>query len=109
MSKWTLVVIPRAEKEIRALSADHQAHFLHISGMLMEQGPADVREPYVKKLRGDLWEMRLRGKNGIARAVYFTASGRRLVVVSAFVKKDQKTPKRELDLAIKRMKEWKNG
>ncbi|MDP6476176.1 MAG: type II toxin-antitoxin system RelE/ParE family toxin [Alphaproteobacteria bacterium] len=103
------MIIPRAAKELAALAHDQQAHFLHISEMLMELGPANVREPYVKKLREGLWEMRLRGKSGIARAAYFTASGGRLVVVSAFVKKTQRTPKRELALAIKRMKEWKNG
>jgi phage-related protein len=50
--------------------------------------------------------MRLQGKEGIARAIYFAASGRCLVVVRIFVKKTRKTPRREINLAIKRMKEW---
>jgi phage-related protein len=64
-----------------------------------------VREPYVKHLTGKLWEMRLKGKDGIARALYVTALGRRVVIVRAFVKKTQKTPDSEIDLAQRRAKE----
>jgi phage-related protein len=41
----------------------------------------------------------------MARAIYVTAAGRRLIVVRAFTKKTQKTPRRELDLAHKRAEE----
>jgi len=49
--------------------------------------------------------MRLNGRDGIARAIYVTASGRRIVVVHAFVKKAQKTPRAALELAEQRAKE----
>ena len=49
--------------------------------------------------------MRLAGQRNIARAIYFATSGRRLVVVRLFVKKSQKTPRREIALAERRMKE----
>jgi hypothetical protein len=49
-----------------------------------------VREPYVKHLEGPLWEMRLKGKDGIARAAYVTRTGQRVVVVHMLVKKSQK-------------------
>lgn len=104
MSRWTVEVIPEAEKEIASLADDIQARFLHVSELLEELGPQRVNEPHVKKLRGKLWEMRMKGKDGIARAIYFAATGRRLVVVRVFVKKTQKTPNREIDLAIERMK-----
>ena len=45
----------------------------------------------------------MRGKDGIARAIYFAATGRRLIVVRAFVKKSQKTPNHEIELAKIRM------
>ncbi len=61
--------------------------------------------PHVRCVRGKLWEMRLKGKDGIAKVIYFATTGRRLVVVRAFAKKTQKTPKREIDLAEKRMKD----
>ena len=52
-----------------------------------------------------LWELRLTGRDGIARALYVTAIGRRMVVVRAFVKKTQKTPRSEIELALQRAKE----
>ena len=64
-----------------------------------------VRGPYVDHLQGPLWEMRLKGRDGIARAVYVAARGQRVVVVRVFVKKTQKTPRREIELALKRAKD----
>jgi phage-related protein len=49
--------------------------------------------------------MRLRGRDGIARALYVTVTGQRVVVVRVFVKKTQKTPRREMELALERAKE----
>ncbi len=54
-----------------------------------------------------MWELRITGRDGIARAVYLTATGRRVVIVRAFVKKTQKTPQRELKLPRNRAKEVK--
>jgi phage-related protein len=53
--------------------------------------------------------MRLAGRDNVARAIYFAASDRRLVVVRAYVKKSQKTPRREIALAERRMKEQDSG
>ncbi|MFZ1643138.1 MAG: type II toxin-antitoxin system RelE/ParE family toxin [Candidatus Contendobacter sp.] len=75
----------------------HTAHTAH--------GLERAREPYVKHLQGRLWEMRLKGKDGIARAVYVTAIGYRVVVVRVFSKKTQKTPRKEIELALQRAKE----
>jgi phage-related protein/DNA-binding XRE family transcriptional regulator len=63
-----------------------------------------LREPYVRHLEGRLWEIRLRGRDQIARALYVTATGRRVVIVRAFVKKTEKTPRREIELALTREK-----
>jgi phage-related protein len=49
----------------------------------------------------------MKGADGIARAMYVTASGKRVVVVRVFVKKTQKTPRQEIALALKRAKEVK--
>ena len=72
---------------------------------IRSHGLERVREPYVKHLEGPLWEMRMKGRNGIARAVYVTAIGRRVVVVHVFEKKTQQTPRREIEKALKRAKE----
>lgn len=77
-----------------------------IAALLEELGPHHVREPHVKHLEDKLWEMRLTGRDGIARAIYFTALERRLIVVRAFVKKTQKTPRREIEIARRRMRAW---
>ena len=62
----------------------------------------------MKLVEGKLWEMRLRGRDGIARALYFAKAGRRLCVVRVFVKKTQKTPKSEIEKALRIMEEYKN-
>lgn len=102
---WTIEIIPTAEKELKAFPADIQAHFLRISELLEEFGPQKVHEPHVKHLDGKLWEIRLKGKNSIARAVYFLATGKKIMVVRLFGKKTQKTPRGEIEIARERMKE----
>ena len=79
--------------------------FHYISQLIEEFGLERVREPHVKPVRGSIWEMRMKGKDGISRALYVTAVGKRVVVVRVFVKKTQRTPNREIDLALKRAKE----
>ena len=108
MTEWTLELTESAEQELKALPADFQARFLHIAELLESLGPSRVREPHVKHLEGKLWEIRLRGKDGIARAIYFTKVGKRLCVVRIFVKKTQKTPRSEIEMALKRMAEEKH-
>ena len=91
--------------ELDALPADMRASFERIVRLVQSVGLERVHEPYIKHLEGRLWEMRLRGKDGIARAIYLTAVGRRVVILRAFVKKTQKTPRREIELALKRAQE----
>ena len=102
--RWTVILTTEAEAEINALPADVRARFLHIAEVLESFGPQHGREPHVKPLEQTLWEMRLTGKEGIARAISFAAHGRRLVVVHAFVKQTQRTPRRAIELALVRMK-----
>ena len=64
-----------------------------------------MREPHVKPLGNKLWEMRMTGKDGIARAIYVLATGRRIVILHAFVKKTQRTPPEAVRLALARTKE----
>ncbi|MCC8942592.1 MULTISPECIES: type II toxin-antitoxin system RelE/ParE family toxin [Bradyrhizobium] len=90
--------------EIAALPVDMQARFLRLSERILAVGLENLGEPHVKHLTGKLWELRLTGRDGIARALYVTASGRRVVVVRAFVKKTQKTPAAEIELALQRAK-----
>ena len=91
--------------EYLALPEDMQAKFSRIANMIETFGLSKVHEPYVKHITGKLWEMRLIGKDGIARSLYVTASVRRVVVLRTFIKKTQKTPHHEIDYALKRAKE----
>ncbi len=108
MMEWTVEFLNRAvEGELLALPKNMQARFLRVVDLLVEFGPQDVGMPYVRPLRDKLWEMRLSGKAGIARALYVAVPGRRLVVLHVFVKKTEKTPRRAIELALARMKEIK--
>ena len=82
-----------------------RARFVRIAELIEATGLTSVREPHVKHVRGPLWEIRLKGKAGIARALYVTAKGERVIVVRVFAKKSEKTPAREIELALGRAKE----
>jgi phage-related protein len=91
--------------EIAALPMDMQARFVRLVERITAAGLQSLSEPHVKHLEGKLWELRLTGRDGIARALYVTAIGQRVIVVRAFVKKTQKTPRAEIELALERAKE----
>jgi phage-related protein len=104
--RWTVEVLDAAVRaELEAQPKDVQARFLRIVELIEGHGLERVREPYLKHLQGPLWEMRMKGRDRIARAVYVTAAGRRVVVVRVFTKKTEKTPRREIELALRRAKE----
>jgi phage-related protein len=103
---WTVETLNDiVDAELGELPADIRASFVYISRLIEDFGLDRVREPHVKHVHGSLWEMRLKGRDGVSRALYVTAVGRRVVVVRAFVKKTQKTPNREIELALKRAKD----
>jgi phage-related protein len=103
---WSVETLDETvDAELSALPPDMRARFVRIAELIEAVGLPNVREPYVKHIRGPVWEIRLKGKAGIARALYVTAPGQRLIVVRAFVKKTQKTPASEIDLALRRGKE----
>jgi phage-related protein len=103
---WSVVFLSEVVRaELEALPKDIIASFLRISQLIESEGLERMRDPYVKHLEGKLWEMRMRGRDGIAWAAYVTAIGRRVVVVRVFPKRTQKTPRREIELALRRAKE----
>ena len=105
---WTVGFFSDAAlAEVRALPRDMQTKFERIVHMIEAHGLERMREPYVKHVEGKLWEMRLIGSDGIARSLYVTASGRRVVVLRTFVKKTKKAPRREIELALERAKDVK--
>ena len=95
----------RLENWLADIPKDIKARIINIVDLLIEHGPQNVREPYVKHIRGKLFEIRAKGKDGIARVFYFTMTGQRIILIHGFIKKTRKTPKKELDTAVVRMKE----
>lgn len=93
------------DEEILSLPADMQARFFRVAELIESVGLTRVGMPHVRPLRDKLWEIRMKGQDGIARALYVAASGQRVVVVRAFVKKTQTTPKNEIKLALERAQE----
>ena len=102
---WTVLLTEEAAGELDGLPDDQKARFARIRGLIQEHGLERVRFPHVRHLKGSLWEIRLKGADGISRALYVVATGRRVVVVRVFTKKTQKTPAREIELALKRAKD----
>ncbi len=95
------------DTELSDLPADMRARLVRITELIETVGLPNVKEPHVRHIRGPLWEIRLKGKSGIARALYVTAREQRVVILRAFVKKTEKTPTGEIDLALQRAKEVK--
>ena len=91
--------------EMEAQPRDIRAKFEHIVRLVQANGLERIHEPYIKHLEGKLWEMRMKGRDTIARAIYVTTVGKRIVVVRVFTKKTQKTPRREIETALERAKE----
>jgi phage-related protein len=107
--KWRIETLDaRVDEELESLDPSLKARFLHICELLEAFGPSNVGLPHVRFLVERLWEIRMKGKSGIARAIYVTVADKRIVVVHAFVKKTQKTPRVAIETALNRAKELKN-
>lgn len=66
-----------------------------------------LKEPYVKHIRGDLWELRIKFASDITRVFYFYPLVRKIVLLHGFIKKTDKTPKQEIETAEKRMADYR--
>jgi phage-related protein len=103
---WTVLFVDeRVEAEMQEQPGDIRARFDRIKQLVAEHGPMLLPSKYLKHIDCRLWELRLKGKDGIARAFYVTAPGQRIVIVRVLTKKTQKTPPREIKLALKRAEE----
>jgi phage-related protein len=73
----------------------------------METYGPNLGMPHTRAMGGGLFEIRVKGKEGIGRIFYCAFVGNRIMILHCFVKKTEKTPSRELDTARKRLKEIK--
>ena len=105
---WTVETLNETvDAELAALPTDMRARLTRIAELIEAVGLPSVKEPHVRHMRGPIWEIRLKGKAGIARALYITAKEQRVVILRAFVKKTEKTSAGEIELALQRAKELK--
>jgi len=91
--------------EMEAQPRDVRAKFERIVRLIQVNGLERVHEPYIRHLEGKLWEIRLKGRDTIARAIYVTTRPKRIIVVRVFTKKTRTTPRREIEMARERIAE----
>ena len=104
--EWSIKFLnEKVKAEFLSLPDDIRARFYNFEDLLKQVGIEKLGPKRVKHLRGKLWEIRMTGRDGIGRVIYVTASGRRMVVLHAFMKKTQKTPASAIALAEQRARE----
>jgi phage-related protein len=98
----------RVEAEILALPAGFLARFIRYAEKMEHYGP-DLGMPHTKAMGDGLFELRLKAGEGIARVFYCTLVGKRIVILHQFIKKTDRTPAKELNIARMRKKEIENA
>jgi phage-related protein len=102
---WTIAFYSEAVRlEIEALPVGIRAAYARLTELLEEFG-LDLRMPHSRAMGSGLYELRPRGREGIARVFYCTLVGRRIIILHSFIKKTPGTPTRELALARRRQRE----
>lgn len=84
------------------------ARYIVLTRRMVAIGP-NLGEPHTKAFGDGLFELRLKGAEGIARVFFCTQIGKRIVILHSFIKKSDRTPQRELDVAHTRLKEIKHA
>ena len=104
--KWSIrFYSEKVKKQTLELPSGIKAKLLHILETIQELGPFAIGEPHIKPFGKGLYEIRAKGKEGIARSFYCLVEDNQLVILHSIIKKSQKTPLKELETIRKRMKE----
>jgi len=98
----------QVEAQIETLPAGFLARFLRYAERMEIYGP-DLGMPHTRAMGQGLFELRLKAGEGIARIFFCTIVGQRIVILHQFIKKTDKTPLKELEIARRRMKEVKDA
>ena len=94
------------QEYVMALPVTLQARYINLTRRMMEFGP-NLGLPHTDAFCGGLFELRLKGAEGIARVFFCTLVDKDIVMLHCFVKKSQKTPAKELNIARNRLQEIK--
>ncbi len=92
------------EAELDAWPVGLRARFRALTVRMEEYGP-NLGMPHTRALGNGLFEIRAKADEGIGRAFFCTMVGQKIIILHSFIKKTDKTPKRELDRALARQKE----
>lgn len=105
---WNVTFYSREVKqEIAKLPRGLLAKYARLTNLMETYGP-DIGMPHTRHMKKGLIEMRLKAVEGIARVFYATIVNKEIVILHSIIKKTDKTPKRDLELAYKRLSEVKN-
>ncbi len=105
MRKWKFYYYnKRVYEQVYALPDGILGSYISIADMMEIKGP-NIGMPHTKAMGEKLFEIRASGKEGIARIFYCTIKQQEIWVLHSFIKKTQETPKKELKIARKRLKE----
>ena len=106
---WTVRYASEAvRREMRKQPDAIQAKFLRLFATVETEGIHDVSSKYRRPVQGKIWELRVRGPDTFARALYLLVTGRRVMILVVFTKKGPKTPRDKIQLALQRAKEVRN-
>ncbi len=94
----------KLETDILNLPDGLLARYLRLTDLMIEFG-ANLGLPHTKPIEKGLFELRVKSKEGIARVFFCTKIGKKIIMLHSFIKKSQKTPKKEIRIAKIRMKE----
>ena len=94
------------EAEILSMPPKIQARMIKLLELIELHG-ANLGPPHTDAMGDGLFEIRAKGQEGIGRGLFCYLKGKHIYVLRAFIKKSNKTPKKEIDLARSRMKEVK--
>lgn len=97
----------KVEKSIEEWPIKIRAKFTLITELIEEFGPNEIGMPHTRPLGKGLFEIRAKGNEGIGRALFCVIKGKVVIILNGFIKKTQKTPLKEIELARKRMIEVK--
>ena len=102
---WSIEYYSTAvEQTILRLPPGILARYVRLTDLMLEFGSA-LGMPHTRAMGGGLFELRVKGQEGIARVFYGTAMAQRMVMLHVFIKKSQKTPPKELEIARRRLHE----
>jgi phage-related protein len=105
---WEIIYYSEAVRLwVDSLPVGIRAYYARITEMMRRYGP-NLGMPYTRAMGNELFEIRAKGKEGIARIIYCTVVSGKITILHGFVKKTDKTPRRELATAKRRLREVKN-